>query len=219
MKSLLRVFVPTLMIVAAAGLTGCATKGYVNTRLDELATNHSQRLDALTRDQATLQNSTTEALTRAETASKDAAEAREIALGKVGLEEIGTSTVYFGFNKDELSSESASALDQVTQQIIQNPYCIVDVYGFADPKGSDRYNLDLGQRRANEVVRYLVDKSSSNLSRFAAVSYGERPMSRRAPQSLENSHQRRVVVSLLKRVPAPPATGETKPQAPVAQLP
>ena len=136
MKSLLRVFVPTLMIVAAAGLTGCATKGYVNTRLDELAANHTQRLDALTRDQATLQNSTTDALTRAETASKDAAEAREIALGKVGLEEIGTSTVYFGFNKDELSSESASALDQVTQQIVQNPYCIVDVYGFADPKGT-----------------------------------------------------------------------------------
>lgn len=218
MKSLLRVFVPTLMIAAVAGLTGCATKGYVNTRLDELAANHTQRLDALQRDQAALQNSTTEAMSRAETASKDATEAREMALGKVGLEEIGTSTVYFGFNKDELSPESAAALDQVTQTIVQNPYCIVDVYGFADPRGSDHYNLDLGQRRANEVVRYLVDKTSSNLSRFAAVSYGERPLARRAADSAENSHQRRVVVSLLKRVP-PTATGEAKPQAPVAQLP
>ena len=152
MKSLFRIVTPSLIVLAIGGLTGCATKGYVNTRVDNLATEHTQRLDALTRDQATLQNSTTEALTRAESASKDAAEAREFALGKVGLEEVGTSTVYFGFNKDELSSESASALDAVAQQITENPYCIVDVYGFADPRGSDRYNLDLGQRRATEVV-------------------------------------------------------------------
>lgn len=218
MKSLVRTIVPVLTLAALSGLTGCATKGYVNTRLDELAANHTQRLDALERDQGTLQNSTHDALTRAETAAKDAAEAREMALGKVGLEEIGTSTIYFGFNKDVLTDESAAALDQVAQQITQNPYCIVDVYGFADPRGADRYNLDLGQRRANEVVRYLADHSSSNLGRFAAVSYGERPLTRRAPESADHAHQRRVVVSLLKRVP-PTGNGEAKAATPVAQLP
>lgn len=217
MKSLVNHVLSGLILCVAVSATGCATKGYVNNRIDELGL--TQRMDALTRDQATLQNSTSEALSRAESAATMAAEAREIALGRVGLSELATTTVYFDFNHDELSDESRQALGGFAAQISEEPACIVDVYGFADPTGSDRYNLDLGQRRASEVVRYLVEQSSSNLGRFAAVSYGERSFKGREVTGDDHAQYRRVVVSLLKRVP-PSGTGEGKGAKPVAnQLP
>ena len=217
MKSLNNLVLPGLILCAAVSVTGCATKGYVNNRIDELGL--TQRMDALTRDQATLQNSTVEALARAESAAAMASEARDLALGKVGLQELASTTIYFGFNKDEISDESRQALEAFAGQIGEEPASIVDVYGFADPVGSDRYNLDLGQRRAGEVVRYLVEQSGSNLGRFAAVSYGERSFRGREVTGDDHAQYRRVVVSLLKRVPQS-GTGEGKGGKPVAnQLP
>lgn len=217
MKSLKSFVIPGMILCVAVSVTGCATKGYVNNRIDELGL--TQRMDALTRDQATLQNSTADALSRAESAAAMAAEAREIALGKVGIQELASTTIYFGFNKDELTDESRQALEGFASQIAEEPASIVDVYGFADPVGSDRYNLDLGQRRASEVVRYLAEQSSSNLGRFAAVSYGERSFRGREVTGDDHSQYRRVVVSLLKRVP-PTGTGDAKGAKPVAnQLP
>ena len=182
-----------LTVVAALPFAGCATKGYVNGRVSELRTETDQRMD-------TLENSTADALARAESASGSAVEARELALGRAGLEEISSSTELFAFDSDELTGDAQASLDQVAREIQGHPEVIIDVYGFADPTGPDRYNFDLGQRRAMSVMRHLVDQTPGQLSKYAAVSFGEMPLRGREVTG-NNSDARRVVVSLIRRIP------------------
>jgi peptidoglycan-associated lipoprotein len=187
----------TALYAALAGTTflgGCATKGYVNKQVDAQAQKDQVQF-------AELQNSTSDALARAKTASGTADEARELALGKAGLEEINRYTVFFAFNSDKLRDSENGTLDQAANEIQSHPEAIIDVYGFADPSGPDNYNLELGQRRASEVVRYLIGAAPNQLSKFAAVSFGERDLSGMTAQSEEHASQRRVVVSLIRRIP------------------
>jgi outer membrane protein OmpA-like peptidoglycan-associated protein len=209
---------PALVLLTLAvipGLTGCASKGYVNKRIDEMTGETRSDVAALKTETSQLRNSTEEALARAATAVDSASEARQLALGRAGLEEIRNDTVRFKFDSDMLGDDAKSQLEQTAAVIEQHPEAIVDVYGFADQTGPDRYTLDLGQRRAMEVVRYLIDHASNNLSRFAAVSYGERPI-RGTTFTGERQDARRVVVSVLRRVPLdasgrPRETAEARP--------
>jgi len=187
---------------AAALLTmtlasGCATKGYVNDRLDELRRQDEERAAAMTK----LQNSTEAAAKRADMAADEAGEARDLALGHVGLEEIDRYTVHFAFDSDALGDGEQGTLRSAAAEISAHPETIVDVYGFADPAGSDRYNLDLGQRRAMEVVRHLASATSNQLSRYAAVSFGERDLDGMTSSGENADQRRRVVISLIRRIP------------------
>jgi len=195
----------TAISAALAGtmfLGGCATKGYVNKQVTALKTQNDQQF-------AELRNSTDDALARAKTASGTADEARELALGKAGLEEINRYTVFFAFNKDKLRDSENGTLDQAANDIQSHPEAIIDVYGFADPTGPDNYNLELGQRRANEVMRYLIAAAPNQLSKFAAVSFGERDLTGMSAASDEHSSQRRVVISLIRRIPLGSGTSPT----------
>jgi outer membrane protein OmpA-like peptidoglycan-associated protein len=184
----------SLMVFALLPLVGCATKGYVKSRVDELRTAHETRI-------VSLENSTRDAMQRAESASLSATEARDVALGRAGLTEVSSHTVYFAFDSDELTDEASSTLDQAAMAIESQPEVIIDVYGFCDDIGSDRYNYDLGQRRADSAMRYLIERTPNQLSKFAAVSFGEKSLSTKPAVSSERAQNRRVVVSLIKRVP------------------
>lgn len=196
----------TLILV----LPGCASKGYVNAHIEALRQDfraETTRLD----------NSTESAMNRASTAFSSAEEAHDLALGKAGLEEVGRYTVYFAFDSDQLDASAEALLDRAAQDIRSRPEAIVDVYGFADPTGTDAYNLDLGWRRASEVVRYLIAADEQGrLSRYAAVSYGERDLHGMTPEYPEDGEARRVVVSLVHRVPLdemlPPSAQVTNPE-------
>jgi outer membrane protein OmpA-like peptidoglycan-associated protein len=189
------------MLPALLVFTGCATKGYVNGRIDDLRTAHESRLGTLDRETAELRNSTQDALQRAESASGDATEARDMALGRAGLTEVSSHTVFFAFDSDDLNDEARSALDQAALEIQRQPEVIVDIYGFTDEIGPDRYNYDLGQRRAMAAMRYLVESTPGQLSKFAAVSFGEKSLAAKPADSPDRARNRRVVVSLIKRIP------------------
>jgi OOP family OmpA-OmpF porin len=64
----------------------------------------------------------------------------------------------FAFNKATLMPRGESALDDLVQELGKASYASVMVEGYTDPIGSDNYNLDLSQRRANTVVAYLTSK-------------------------------------------------------------
>jgi peptidoglycan-associated lipoprotein len=48
----------------------------------------------------------------------------------------------------------------------------IEVQGHADERGTTQYNMALGQRRVNQVIRYMESNGISS-SRLRAVSYGE----------------------------------------------
>ena len=201
-KNVLQLTAISALLAGTMFLGGCATKGYVNKQVTALKTENDAQF-------AELRNSTDDALARAKTASGTADEARELALGKAGLEEINRYTVFFAFNKDQLRDSEHGTLDQAANDIQSHPEAIIDVYGFADPTGPDNYNLELGQRRANEVMRYLIAAAPNQLSKFAAVSFGERDLTGMTAPSEEHASQRRVVVSLIRRIPLGSGTAPT----------
>ncbi len=66
-------------------------------------------------------------------------------------------TVLFDFDKAELRPESKPELDRAMRFILQNPGRKFEVSAHTDALGTEEYNLDLSERRASAVRRYLVD--------------------------------------------------------------
>jgi peptidoglycan-associated lipoprotein len=65
------------------------------------------------------------------------------------------AAVYFGFDSSELSSQSRDVLQSDRSCIEERNLSGVQVIGHTDPRGTEEYNLALGDRRAQAVVRYL----------------------------------------------------------------
>jgi peptidoglycan-associated lipoprotein len=85
--------------------------------------------------------------------------------------------VYFGFNDDEISVDQRTVLDAKLPILLANPRLRVRIAGHTDERGSDEYNLALGQRRAASVMRYFTARGVTS-DRFEAISFGrERPLS------------------------------------------
>jgi peptidoglycan-associated lipoprotein len=67
-----------------------------------------------------------------------------------------TATIYFEFDRSDLSAAAREALDAKLPILAAAPALRIRVDGHADDRGSDEYNLALGQRRAAAVKRYLT---------------------------------------------------------------
>jgi peptidoglycan-associated lipoprotein len=85
--------------------------------------------------------------------------------------------IYFDYDQSDISGDSRSKLDAKLPVLRANPAVRLRISGHADERGSDVYNLALGQRRAAAAKRYLTDQGIDP-SRIDIVSYGEeRPAS------------------------------------------
>lgn len=98
--------------------------------------------------------------------------------------------VFFDFDSAELNAEGRAALD--ANAVILGEYADirVEVQGHADERGTTEYNLALGQKRADAVVRYLLSRNVST-ARVKSVSYGEeRPADGRSVETAWSSNRR-----------------------------
>src|ERR1700747_1837080 len=82
---------------------------------------------------------------------------------------VAEATVQFGFGKDKLTPEAESALDKLATEKGNLKRFVIAVEGFTDKIGSPEYNNALSQRRANNVVNYLVTKHDIPLYRVYTV--------------------------------------------------
>jgi outer membrane protein OmpA-like peptidoglycan-associated protein len=83
------------------------------------------------------------------------------------------SAITFGFNSSELNPAFYSVLDRVANVTSQNPQTMLEVAGHTDSIGSDAYNDQLSQRRAQAVANYLSSRGV-NSNRLMTVGGGER---------------------------------------------
>lgn len=80
--------------------------------------------------------------------------------------------VFYEFDKADLTEESVAALDRLTNMLKENPNITIELAAHCDYRGNDAYNLNLSQRRAESVVRYLVEHGIA-ADRLTAKGYGE----------------------------------------------
>ncbi len=82
-------------------------------------------------------------------------------------------TVYFEYDQSNIRSDSAETLRANAALIKNNDrWGKIVVQGNTDERGSEEYNLALGERRAMAVMRYLVDLGVPS-ARLRTVSFGE----------------------------------------------
>ena len=80
--------------------------------------------------------------------------------------------VYFDYDSAELLPDARTTLDAKVPLLTANAGIRVRVGGHTDNRGSDEYNVALGQRRAASVKRYLETRGIDG-ARIDVVSYGE----------------------------------------------
>lgn len=84
--------------------------------------------------------------------------------------------VHFDFDKSNLRPEAQEILKSKAGWLRDNPDVNATIEGHCDERGTNAYNLALGDRRANSAKAYLVDLGIAG-SRLTTVSYGEeRPL-------------------------------------------
>jgi peptidoglycan-associated lipoprotein len=80
--------------------------------------------------------------------------------------------VFYAFNTSSLSTDARATLDKQAAWLAKYPQNNVQVAGNCDERGTEEYNLALGQRRANAAAGYLEAKGVAK-TRVTTISYGK----------------------------------------------
>jgi peptidoglycan-associated lipoprotein len=103
--------------------------------------------------------------------------------------------IYFDTDQSQVTSDASAILDRQAQWLQQNSQINVWVAGNCDERGTEEYNLALGQRRANADRDYLASRGIDG-RRIQTISYGKsRPVD---PSSTEDAwaHNRNAITSV-----------------------
>jgi peptidoglycan-associated lipoprotein len=111
----------------------------------------------------------------ARAAAAAADEARRNAAALAEARNALMQAIYFDYDKDEIRDDQRMALDAKVPILTANPAVRIRIAGHTDSRGSDEYNLALGQRRSASAKRYLASRGIAE-GRIDVVSFGkERP--------------------------------------------
>jgi OmpA-OmpF porin, OOP family len=229
------------LAVSMIATVGCASKNYVKSQTTPLI-NKTNELDDLTakntkdikdvdaRAQAgiTAVNAKTDAVeAKTQTASQNAAQAQQTAdaaNARVGVltntvanldnyHAVAETSVKFGFNKDNLTPKAKEALDQLAGSIVSTKGYIIALEGGCDSVGSEQYNYDLSQRRANSVIQYLATKYNVPAHKIYVIGLGkDKPVESNKTAS-GRADNRRVDVRLMTNTVGGSSTPSSTPTA------
>jgi len=91
------------------------------------------------------------------------------------MEQLHNVSVFFEFDSATLTSEAREKLSAVGNVLARYPDLKVRIEGNCDERGTEQYNLALGQRRADSAKHYLTDLGVKP-AQLAAISFGaEKP--------------------------------------------
>jgi len=146
-KSMLKVMTVMLSLVLVLGMTGCKTKkpAPLNTEIGNKVESGGGEVQP------------------------------NVDLSKLLFEKgskYGLQTVMFDFDSSALRPDAMSTLKDNADKIKAVPGVIVQVAGHCDERGTQEYNLALGERRALAVRNYLIQLGVSG-DRLVTISYGK----------------------------------------------
>ena len=154
--------------------------------LDTRTTDQGRRLDTVNSDLQKTNGdlkATSDRTTQAQSAAQNAQTSADQARGRVvTLEEnfqnrnqynvVSEKAILFKFDSAKLDKEYISVLDEMAQMLSQSPDALIVLEGRTDSNGNDAYNIQLGDRRAEAVKRYLVVEKSIPMYRIHQTSFG-----------------------------------------------
>jgi peptidoglycan-associated lipoprotein len=87
-------------------------------------------------------------------------------------EAFAANTVYFDLDRATVKASEQSKIEAVAGYLRSNPAHAVEIEGHCDERGTEAYNLSLGERRALAIREYLVNLGIDP-QRVHTISYGE----------------------------------------------
>ena len=133
-----------------------------------------------------------DSIARAEAAARDAAAREEAArrAREAAARATLATAIYFDLDKDAIRADAQQALDAKVPVLKAESSLHIRIDGNADDRGSDEYNLALGQRRSASAKRYL-EAQGIDASRIDVVSFGkERPVCKAEDESCWQQNRR-----------------------------
>ena len=86
--------------------------------------------------------------------------------------EVILQPIFFEYDKSNITQEGAAELDKLVQVMNDYPTMVIFAKSHTDNRGSDKYNLNLSDRRAKSTVQYLVSKGIAK-ERISGQGFGE----------------------------------------------
>ena len=86
--------------------------------------------------------------------------------------EVILQPIYFEFNKSNITEAGAEELDKLVEVMNEYKDMVIFAKSHTDNRGSDRYNLNLSDRRAKSTVQYLISKGIAK-ARITGKGFGE----------------------------------------------
>jgi len=163
--------VPLLALAAASAVAACRRNPPAQTQPEPAAGPDADairraREDSIARAEQARRDEEARRAREAEEARRRAAEAAGNARAAL------TAVVYYEFDSAELTDAARSTLDAKVPAMAANPGVRIRIVGHTDERGSDEYNLALGQRRAAAAKRYLTERGVEG-GRIDVISHGE----------------------------------------------
>ncbi|MBW2221135.1 MAG: peptidoglycan-associated lipoprotein Pal, partial [Deltaproteobacteria bacterium] len=85
---------------------------------------------------------------------------------------IKISNIYFVFDDFSLSEKAKKTLVEDAAWLMNNPQKEIVIEGHCDERGTEEYNIALGERRASSAKKYLINLGVKS-SQLSTISYGE----------------------------------------------
>jgi len=140
----------------------------------------------------------TDAKTRGETAHDANARLSQRFASRNMYRLLETRLLYFESDQAEIRRQDMTALEEVAKALKADVNAVLELQGFADPRGSDRHNNQLARERVEAVTRYLVQRHGIELRQLRAVAMGKVPLEAGEKPSTEVfAKARRVDIRLL----------------------
>ncbi|WP_439880938.1 OmpA family protein [Pontibacter sp. MBLB2868] len=106
--------------------------------------------------------------------------------------------IFYDYDKADIRPDAAVELDKLVQVLNDNPGISIELSSHTDARGSDAYNQDLSQRRAESAVEYIISKGIDR-SRISAKGYGEsRLVVKNATTEEEHQRNRRTEFKVVR---------------------
>lgn len=106
-----------------------------------------------------------------DTAEEDAEYGVDFILASIN-KPVVIENIFYDFDKASLRPESKTALDEMAKMLLENKNVTIEMGSHTDRKGTDEYNLELSQRRAQSVIDYLI-AAGIEQERLKPQGYGE----------------------------------------------
>ena len=86
--------------------------------------------------------------------------------------EVILQPIYFEFDRSNITAEGAAELDKLVIVMNEHPNMVIFAKSHTDSRGSDKYNMNLSDRRAKATVQYLISKGIAK-DRISGQGFGE----------------------------------------------